>query len=254
MPFHKYPQTSFLVFFFLISLSYIQAQGPVVRAETKIDEVFNQYNLTGDGVLAVVLDRGVDYRHPDFIDENGNSRIAYIFDPYDDTGANDPDNPYGIGTIYDNNEINTALQNGGDPLTNDIYGHGTATTGIICGNGSAIADETLYRGVAPEATIISIIVTTDFVPPFGSNPGQPGAFDPSVIPVAFQFAHDKILELGLPSVSLLNIGSIGEPTDGSTAICAAIDDFVANGHPFVCGVGDDGGQNNHIIKSLEARE
>ncbi|MEL7423250.1 MAG: S8 family peptidase [Bacteroidota bacterium] len=227
-------------------------QGEAIRAEARIDQVESTYGLSGEGVLTVMMDRGIDYRHPDFIDEAGNTRILYIYDLYDPSGASDPDNPFGVGTIYDSTEINAALQAGGTPITNDIFGHGTATTGIMAGNGSGATNPDQFKGVAPDAKIISIIVAKDFVPPFGGNPGQSGEFDPTVLPTAFAFAQEKIEELDRPSVTLLNIGSIGDPTDGSIALCETIEDFVDAGHPFFCGVGDDGGANNHSIKQLVA--
>jgi hypothetical protein len=233
---------------FALSLG-ISAQGPACRTEAKIDLVQSQYGLSGEGVLTVMMDRGIDYRHPDFIDNNGNTRIAYIYDLYDNSGANDSDNPFGVGTIFDSNEINTALQNGGT-ISNDLFGHGTATTGIMSGDGSAITSTDQFKGVAGQAKIISIIVTKDFVPPFGSSPGQPGQFNPALLPTAFQFAEQKIAELDMPSVTLLNIGSVQDPTDGSIAICDIISDYVDNGNTFVCGVGDDGGKDNHMIKTL----
>ena len=225
----------------------IWSQGLVSRSEAKLDQVQSEYGLSGNGVLTIMMDRGIDYRHPDFIDPNGKTRIAYIFDLYDNSGANDVDNPFGIGTIYDSTEINAALQSGGIPITNDLFGHGTATTGIMAGNGSGIQDEERFRGVAFQSKIISIIVTKDFVPPFGNNQGQDGAFDPNLLPTAFEFAKQKIAELNLPSVTLLNIGSIQDPTDGSIELCSTIEDYVSDGHPFVCGVGDDGGKDNHLI-------
>ncbi|MEL7120339.1 MAG: S8 family peptidase [Bacteroidota bacterium] len=236
--------------FFSLFTSYLLAQGPIPRLEARINEAYETFNVSGQDVLTVMMDRGIDYTHPDFIDENGKTRIKYIFDLYDNTGANDADNPYGLGTIYDEDEINASLEAGGTPLTNDIFGHGTATTGIMCGNGSAVADNEAFRGVAYNSKIICIVVTRDFVPAFGDNPGQAGQFNPALIPTGFQFASDKIEELGMPSVTLLNIGSTGDLTDGSTEICAAVDDFVAKGHPFVCGVGDDGGANNHAQLNL----
>lgn len=228
-------------------------QGVSSRTEARIDQVDAAYGLTGDGVITVMMDRGIDWRHPDFIDENGQTRIAYLYDLYDDTGASAPNNPYGVGTIYDRAAINAALSSGGD-LPTDIFGHGTATTGIMAGNGSAIADADRFKGVAPEATIISIIVTKDGLPPFGSNPGRAGQFNPGLLPSAFAFATDKIEELGLPSVTLLNIGSIGDPTDGSVSFCTLVDNYVAAGNPFVCGVGDDGGQDNSSVKTLTVGE
>lgn len=244
-------KTNLLVVFSLVLFCFsVNAQGTAAKIEAKIDLVQEQYELTGEGVLTVMMDRGIDYRHPDFIDEMGNTRILYIYDVYDDTGANDSDNPFGIGTIYDSAEINASLQNGGAPLVNDIFGHGTATTGIMSGNGSGVSDTDLFKGVAPNSKIISIIITRDYVPPFNGNSGQQGAYNPNLLSTAFDFASQKIAELGMPSVTLLNIGSIGEPTDGSVEICDLIGDYVDNGNTFVCGVGDDGGKENHAIKNL----
>lgn len=230
----------FLLSFFSLSL----AQGPALRQVIRLDQAVEQYQVSGQGVLVVMLDRGIDYRHPDFIDESGNTRIAYIFDMLNDQGKDDPNNPYGVGTIFTREQIDQSLNNGGVPLTTDRGGHGTATTGIMVGNGSGTEDRR-YQGVAPNATIISIKITQDGFPAFGQQAGQQAAFDPTNIPIALQFAADKIQELGLPSVTLMNIGSIGGPTDGTSTVCRAIDDYVAKGHPFVCGVGDDGGADNY---------
>ncbi len=227
----------------------VWSQGIPPREEVNLDEVYSQYGLTGENVLVVILDRGIDYRHPDFLDENGNTRLAYVYDMLDPTGAGDPDNPYGIGTIFTQAEIDQALDNGEPPLSTDRYGHGTATCGIAAGNGSGTVSGE-FQGVAPMATLISIKITHDPFPPFGSEPGQAGFFDPTYIPVALEFAADKIAELGLPSVTLMNIGSVGGPTDGTSTICRAIDDFVTLGNPFVCGVGDDGGNDNHAAGTI----
>lgn len=236
-------KTTFLALALLSSVSMI-AQGPAPRAELNLDQVYSEYGLDGTGTLVILIDRGIDYQHEDFIDENGDTRIAYIYDMIDDTGADDLDNPYGIGTIFDEGEINAALDNGGDPITMDWYGHGTATAGISAGDGSAI-ESGIYHGVAPDATIIAIKVTLDPFPPFGTHPGQTGFFNPAYIETALEFAHDKSVELGLPTVALVNLGSTGGSTDGTSTICQAMDAFVAQGHTLICGVGDDGGGVNH---------
>ena len=243
-------------FYFSLSICILfglrlNAQGVPCRNEARIDLVQQQYGLSGKGVLTIMMDRGLDYRHPDFIDANGKTRLAYIYDLYDNSGASDPDNPFGIGTIYDSVEINASLQSGGIPLVNDIYGHGTATTGIFAGDGSAATDPTKFRGIAYQSKIISIIVSKDYVPPFGNNPGQNAQYDPTLLKYAFQFAEAKINELKRPAVTLLNIGSIGDPTDGTSEFCGLVDNYVAHGHIFVCGVGDDGGKNNHQVAFLQ---
>jgi len=238
---------------FLLFSFCVIAQGPALREAIRLDQAVSTYGATGEGVVVVMIDRGIDYRHPDFIDDEGNTRIAYIFDMLDDSGANAPGNPYGVGTIVTREQINASLDAGGDPLTNDRGGHGTATTGIILGDGSG-TDDRIYQGVAPEATIISIKITQDPFPAFDGQPGQAGAFNAANIPVALDFAHDKITELGLPSVTLMNIGSIGGPTDGTSTVCRAIDNYVDQGHPFVCGVGDDGGADNYASTSISQGE
>ena len=108
--------------------------------------------------------------------------------------------------------------------------------------------------MAYNASYIIIKATHDYFPPFDGQPGQDGFYDPAYIPVALQFAADKINELSMPSVTLLNMGSIGGPTDGTSTIARAIDDFVDQGFPFVCGVGDDGGNYNHASATLSQGE
>ncbi|MBX2826812.1 MAG: S8 family peptidase [Flavobacteriaceae bacterium] len=229
------------------------AQGIPARQEANLDDVYSQYGLTGENVVVVIIDRGIDYRHPDFLDENGNTRLAYSYDMIDPSGSGDPDNPYGIGTIFDRAEIDQALDNGDPPLSTDRGGHGTATTGIAAGNGTGTGSGE-FQGVAPMATIISIKITHDAFPPFDGEPGQAGFFNPAYVPVALQFAEDKIAELGLPAVTLMNLGSIGGPTDGTSTVCQAIDNFVASGNTFVCGVGDDGGNDNHAASNISQGE
>ena len=38
------------------------------------------YNLSGKGVMVAVVDSGIDYAHPDFRNEDGTSRILYLWD------------------------------------------------------------------------------------------------------------------------------------------------------------------------------
>ena len=40
----------------------------------------NRRNLTGKGVLVAVIDSGIDYLHPDFLNSDGTTRIAELWD------------------------------------------------------------------------------------------------------------------------------------------------------------------------------
>jgi hypothetical protein len=240
--------------FLLAGMSlFAQTQGDNLRAETRLDLVYQQHNLSGEGVIVAMIERGIDYQHPDFVDENGDTRIAYIYDMIDQAGANDPNNPYGIGTIYDRATIDQALDTGNPLATVERFGHGTACTGLAAGDGSAMPGAP-YRGAAPGATIISVKVTQDGFPAIGNIAGQSGFFNPAYLPTSLQFVKDKATELGLPVVALLNLGSIGGPTDGSSDISRAMADFDGPGRILVCGVGDDGGNDNRAADTLAQGE
>src|SRR5580692_9572369 len=51
-----------------------------VNKATQADKAFTKYGLTGKGVIVAVLDRGIDYTHPDFRNANGTTRIKMMWD------------------------------------------------------------------------------------------------------------------------------------------------------------------------------
>ena len=207
-----------------------------VRVETGVDKAVAALGVSGAGVIVAILDRGIDWESNDFRKDDGTTRIAYIFDLSDDAGAEDVENAYGRGTIYTRRQIDRALADGGTLATRDAVGHGTTTTGIAAGNGRNRPDRK-YRGVAPNATIIAVKVVA------GEGSGEPDFWDYSALPVAVDFVVDKARELSMPVVMLLNVGSIGGPTDGTSALARKIDETVGPDHPgvvFVTGTGDDG--------------
>ena len=207
-----------------------------VRVETRVDQAVAALGVSGAGVIVAILDRGIDWESNDFRNDDGTTRIAYIFDLSDDSGAADPRNAYGRGTIYTRRQIDRALVAGTMLATRDAVGHGTTTTGIAAGNGRNSADRK-YRGIAPDATIIAVKVVA------GEGANEPHFYDPAALPLAIDFVADKARELSLPVVMLLNLGSIGGPTDGTSALSRKIDETVGPDHPgvvFVTGTGDDG--------------
>lgn len=212
-----------------------------VRVETGVDKAVAALGVSGAGVIVAILDRGIDWESNDFRNNDGTTRIAYIFDLSDDGGAGDVNNAYGRGTIYTRGQIDRALAAGTTLATRDAVGHGTTTTGIAAGNGRNSANRK-YRGVAPNATIIAVKVVGG-APEHGDEPAEPDFYEYSALPVAVDFVVDKARELSMPVVMLLNLGSIGGPTDGTSAFSRKIDATVGPDHPgvvFVTGTGDDG--------------
>jgi minor extracellular serine protease Vpr len=216
------------------------------RVETRVDDAITRFGVTGKGVLVAIMDRGVDWRNNDFLNSNGTTRIKYIFDLTDDSGSNSLGNVYGAGTIYTEARINSALSGGPNLAIRDAVGHGTATAGIACGNGRNSSGQK-YRGIAPDASILIVKITSDGAPAHDDQPAEAPFFDLSRIPIAIDFVRDKARELGMPCVMTLNLGSQSGPTDGSSTLCQKIDGTVGVGVPgliFLTGVGDDGGMIN----------
>ena len=226
---------------------------PLVEQETRSAQARATHGVTGKGVAVAILDRGIDWTHADFRNADGSSRIAFIFDLTDNTGAGAANNQYGVGTIYTQAQINASLAGGPALATRDAVGHGTATAGNCCGNGRASLGR--YVGVAPEATLIIVKFTSDGAPAHDTQAAEAAFYKPELFPKAVDFAIDKAREIGMPLVMLANFGSISGRADGSDGIAQKIDAVVGPGKAgvvFVTGAGDDGGRANHASGTIAA--
>ncbi len=223
------------------------SQDQTLFNEIRMTEVIDDYGLTGEGTIIAILDRGIDYEHEDFIHQDGTSRILYIWDLSDDTGASATNNPYGKGTFYDRTQINAALSSGNRLATRDASGHGTVTAGVAAGDGSGSDGEII--GIAPKADIIVIKITSEGA---GAHDGEPAEASFSRIDDSLEDAIDFIKQVGRdenkPVSMIANFGSIQGPQDGSSKIARMLDNKVGptvEGAAFICGSSDDGGMPNH---------
>lgn len=102
------------------------------------------YGLLGEGTVIGFIDSGIDFTHPAFRNEDGSTRIDYIYDLSLE------------GAIYNRELINQAL-NSPDPSSivpsYDLMEHGTHVAGIACAGG-AIPPQ--YYGVAPNSSIMMV--------------------------------------------------------------------------------------------------
>ncbi len=199
-------------------------------------------NITGKGVIVAILDRGIQWQHPDFIKPDGKTRIRYMLDMSGQTSCS-PQSPAPIE--YSASQINAALS-GGTPLdTRDAVGHGTVTAGIAAGNGRA-AGGGRFAGVAPDADLIIIKLLSEGAPAHDGQPAEPsfeGCYDQ-----ALAWLDQKVTALGEPVVALINSGAQGwGPIDGTSALSRVIDKYFSNrpGHIFISPSGDEGGLPNH---------
>lgn len=111
-------------------------------------------SLRGQSVMIGIIDTGIDYTHKAFINADGTTKIASIWDQTIQSG-NYPEGLF-YGTEYTRDQINAALQNADPrsivPSTDDI-GHGTYLAGVVAGNEDS---ENNFSGVVPDAEIIVV--------------------------------------------------------------------------------------------------
>ena len=172
-----------------------------------------RFGLRGNGTIIGIIDSGIDYTHPDFINDDGTSRILFAWDQF---GTGEPPAGFRSGVEYTNAKINEALRSPNPfevvPLV-DTIGHGTAVSAIAAGNGRA--SEGTQIGVAPEANLIVVKL------------GQVGyeAFARTTeIMRAIKYISDKAEALGMPVSINLSYGTNNGPHDGNTLFENYIDD------------------------------
>ena len=129
----------------LMQTSALESAG-IIKARTQ-----PLLNLTGKGVLIGFVDTGIDYRHPAFLDENGNTRIAAIWDQTIQNG--EPPEGFLYGTEYTNREINWALHEPSIVPSTDESGHGTYLAGVAAGS---VIEPSSFLGAASDALIAMV--------------------------------------------------------------------------------------------------
>jgi subtilisin family serine protease len=83
----------FLIWILAPSVS-VSLADDLVKEETRVTDAVAKYGVTGNGVIVAVLDRGIDWQNNDFRSSDGSTRIAYMFDLTDDSGAKGAGNPW----------------------------------------------------------------------------------------------------------------------------------------------------------------
>lgn len=204
-----------------------------------------EFGLKGNGVIVGVIDSGIDYTHPDFINPDGTSRILFIWDQ-SITGT--PPAGFKHGAEFDNNQLNLALQNP-QPLSVvpsiDSVGHGTAVTGVAAGNGRASAG--LQTGVAPEASIIMVKL---------GHSGNINFTRSTEVMRAMKYITNKAEMLNMPVSINLSYGTNNGPHDGSALFVAYIDSISEQWKTSISvATGNEGSAGHHFagtVKQLES--
>lgn len=108
-------------------------------------------NQSGKGVMIAIIDSGIDYLHPDFINERGETNIISIWDQ-ESTKGNPPKGLL-FGSEFSRSDINNAIKQNNKSLSEDRLGTGTIAAGICCGKGNVISKN---KGIAINSELIVV--------------------------------------------------------------------------------------------------
>lgn len=207
----------------------------------------NVFGLSGEGVLVAIIDSGINYTHPDFINEDGTSRILYL---WDQTIPGNPPEGFLIGREYTNAQINDALQND-DPYQivpeTDTIGHGTAVAGIAAGNGRSSNGQNI--GVAPKASLIIVKLGENEYPSFALT---------TQLMRAIKYVTDKAKLLNMPLAINISYGTNDGPHNGQSIFETYVDDMAEIWKTsIIAAAGNEGGAGHHyegLISSGEMQD
>ena len=188
-----------------------------------VPQAVSTYNVSGKGVLVGFIDSGIDYTHAAFMNNEGNTRIEYIYDLSNK------------GAVYNKIQIDEAIKSS-DPYSVvpeiDDTGHGTHVAGIACGGGRI---PTEYKGVAPDASIAMV-------------KGARGRWVlSSQIMKGLKFLLDKSKELNMPLVVNMSLSTNNGAHNGSSLLEQYIS-VIANLEmiTIVIAAGNEGDTSHHV--------
>jgi subtilisin family serine protease len=205
-----------------------EARGPASGLDAAVAGLDSP--LTGDGVVVGIVDSGVDWRHPDFQDDDGDTRLELFAHARRPNGVmTSTYEEFAAGLIDD------ALAGHNQVPLGDPNGHGTHCASIAVGNGRVSGGR--FRGVATGASLVAVrsepLLDTHTI--WG-------------IRRTFELAGDR------PAVVSLSLGGHLGPHDGTTAIENVIARESGPGRIVVVAAGNEGGDRIHWQGDLVAGE
>lgn len=205
--------------------------------------VHEDLGLDGKGVLVAIVDTGLDWTHPDFIDDQGKTRLAWLLDLSMPPQGLYPDLEFlGRGAVFSSKEIQQVLDTGTGPAQGaglDSMGHGTHVAGIVA------SDDDVYTGVAPGVRLVVVKAM---------DSGSSG-FSEDRILQALAFCSQVARREGRPLVLNLSLGNQMGAHDGTQAIELALEHMTSSSDPpcaVTVAAGNEGEQAIHARAAIRS--
>lgn len=208
-------------------------------------------SLKGSGILIGIVDTGIDYTHPVFLQADGTTRIVRLWDQ----NIQDGTMPEGIfyGTEYTQEMINEALasDNPYDIVpSKDELGHGTVLAGIAAGSENKAND---FTGAAPLAAIgiVKLKPAKGYLRSYNLVKADVPAFQENDIMMGIKYLTDTARSLGMPLVICIGVGTSSGDHNGLSYLNSYMNDTGSlRGCCMVSACGNEGNENGHYFGQL----
>lgn len=238
----------------------LQQISPLEASQAEFLQLDLPLNLLGTGVKVAVIDTGIDYLNEEFMDEDGNTRIDYIWDQSAENSTTQIDG-FNIffGAVYNSEQIQQAIdlyRQGGDPYSivpvKDEIGHGTKTSGLIGARGK----NPNIRGVVPDCRFIVIKLAEElaFRKIYQVNINEP-IYNVASIFAALRVISNYALTIRDPIVVYLPLGSSLGNHKGATLLERYINSLaLLNGFTIVTVTGNERNTRRHASGTLRPED
>ncbi len=247
----RYSYSSIPKLFGLLDTTVVESSG--------ILPVFDQPALQADGtgVILGIVDTGIDYTNPLFINPDGTSRVLSIWDQTINTGEMPPEisgfQPF-YGATYHQEQLNEALR-AEDPYTvvpsRDTDGHGTFMAGVAAGN--RIDRPVPFSGAAPKASlaVVKLKPAKQYLRDFFLVHTEEAVFQENDIMAAVSYLLSLAGQYRLPLVIYLGVGTNQGDHEGNGPLSQQLSNL--NGYlglAIVASAGNEMGYHHHFMGNM----
>lgn len=228
-------------------------------------------SLRGEGILIGIVDTGIDYMNPLFLDEAGNTRIVSIWDQTEVSDFQLSDQmavnkrlhimqefDFLYGVEYTREQINGALQ-AENPFSvvpqRDTNGHGTFLASVAAGSADPVND---FIGAAPlsELVIVKLKEAKQNLREFFYMQGNEPLYQENDIMAGVAYLEEIARREQKPLVILLGVGSNQGSHTGAGPLSILLDEIGAQiGRAVVVPAGNQAAAQHHFygetISTLE---
>ena len=238
----EYSYTSIPKCFFLMDSTAMEESG--------ILGVQNQPGLAlkGNGVLIGIIDTGIDYKNPLFLDEAGKTRIYSIWDQE----AKEGERPQGFlyGAEYSRESIDRALmqENSLELVPQmDTNGHGTYLASLAAGG---VNRENDFVGAAPESQLVVVKLkeAKQYLRDFFFFPVETPLYQENDIMAGVAYLEQIAKRERKPLVILIGVGSNAGSHVGTDPLSGTLNMFGAkNAYAAVVAAGNQAAARHHYF-------